>query len=78
MNTYSYVTFSKEGQYFRIVFERDTEEEHYLVVKFLPKHPFMIFNEEHIDLSGMKLRDPEVILNILESYGITLILKGHP
>ena len=72
--TYSYITHSKQGRYIHLVFDNDMED-HSLVVKFLPSVP-LPFSEENIDLSQIKMRDPEVILATLEQYGTTLIIKG--
>ena len=72
---YSYVTHSKQDKYYIITFENDMENGELLVIKFLPKTP-MVFSKENIDLSMMKMRDPEVILGLLEEHGITLILQG--
>lgn len=72
--TYSYTTHSKQGRYIYLVFDNDMED-HSLIVKFLPDVPFP-FAEDNIDLSQIKMRDPDVILATLEQYGITLITKG--
>ena len=72
--TYSFVTYSKQGKYYLIVFACDLTDEQ-LVIKFLPTTE-LPFSSEHIDLVNMRLRDPYMILSIIESYGITLILKG--
>ena len=72
--TYSYITHSKQGRYIYLVFDNDMED-HSLVVKFLPSVQ-LPFSEDNIDLSQIKMRDPEVILATLEQYGTTLITKG--
>jgi len=70
---YSYVTHTKQGEYYILVFENDMEDS-ILQVKFLPTTP-LPFSKDNIDLQSMKLRDPEMILFTLETYGLTMILK---
>jgi hypothetical protein len=72
---YSYVTHSKQGVYFNLIFENDMEQGNFLKVKFLPRDGFMVFSEFNIDLQSIKMRDPESIMNYLGEYGLTLILK---
>jgi len=72
---YSYTTYSKQGEYYTIVFENDFDPDNNLIVKFLPKVP-LPFSKDNIDLQAIKLRDPEVILYMLEQCGLTMIMKG--
>ena len=71
---YSYITHYKLENVYIITFNNDIEN-HQLVIKFLPTFP-MVFSKHNINLSQMKLRDPEVLLACLEEYGLTLIIKG--
>ena len=73
---YSFVTYSKQGEYFHLVFENDLEPEHYLKVKFLPYDSSDIFSKQNIDLLSIKMRDPESILHYIEQHVITLITEG--
>ncbi len=72
---YSYVTYTKQGRYFNLVFENDMEADRLLKVRFLPNTDG-VFGKDKVDLTGIKYRDPEVILLMLEEYGITLITEG--
>lgn len=73
---YSFVTYSKQDDYFHLVFENALEPEHYLKVKFLPYDTTTVFNKHNIDLSSIKMRDPESILYCIEQHGLTLIIEG--
>lgn len=73
---YSYVTFSKEDEWFNIVFENNMELNCFLKVLFKPINSNMIFGKDRVDLNRIKLRDPEVILAMLEEYGLTYITEG--
>ena len=53
--TYSFVTYSKQGKYYFIVFACDLTDTP-LVIKFLPATE-LSFSSEHIDLANMRLRD---------------------
>ena len=72
--TYSYLTHSKHGDYYILLFINDMEDIE-LKVKFLPTIS-LPFSRDNIDLQSMKLRDPEMILYMLESCGLTMILEG--
>jgi len=72
---YSYVTYTKQDKYFNLVFENDMEAGKLLKVRFLP-NTAEVFGKDKVDLTGIKYRDPEVILLMLEEYGITLITEG--
>ena len=74
--TITYETFSVHKGYYNIVFSQCTEEDKYLKVRFKPYITDMIFSREHIDLSSIKMRDAEVVLLILEEYGMTFITEG--
>ena len=69
-----FVTYSKVGDYFNLVFCECTEEK-YINIRFLP-NVSMVFSKDKVDLSSIKMRDTEVVLLMLEEYGITLITKG--
>lgn len=73
---YSFITYSKQGDYFHLVFENDLEPEHYLKVKLLPYNSSDIFSKQSIDLLSIRMRDPESILHYIEQYGLTLITEG--
>lgn len=49
----NFVTYTKEGAYFNLVFE-DCMEEKYLKIKFKPHNPDMIFSKDRIDLMSIK------------------------
>jgi hypothetical protein len=74
--TYSYITHTKQGRYFYLVFENDMESEQYLKITFLPHNPHMIFSSDSIDLHRIKMRDLEVLLLYIEAYGLTFITEG--
>lgn len=71
---YSYTTHSKQGNYYYIKFE-DVMDGTQLLIKFLPKSS-MVFSRDNLNLQQMRFRDPEVLLQLFEEYGLTLILKG--
>lgn len=71
----NFVTYSKDGAYFNLVFE-DCMEEKYLKIKFKPHNPDMIFSKDRIDLMSIKMRDLEVVMLHLEEHGLTLITDG--
>ena len=73
---YSYVTYSKQGEYFYLVFENAMEPDQFLKITFKPYNHCMIFSSENIDLQSIKMRDPEVILAYIEAHGLTLITEG--
>ena len=70
METYSFVTYSKTQSCYNFVFENDMKDGEYLKVKLLPRID-MLFNE--LDIHHMKLRDPEIILDMLSYCGLTII-----
>lgn len=72
--TYSYATHSKQGDYFSLVFINDTEDAQF-TVRFLPNIS-LPFRDDHIQLSHIKMRVPEMILYTLEEYGLTIITQG--
>ena len=74
MDTYSFVTYTKIESFYLFVFESDLVPDTFMKVRLLPRKTNMLFSE--LDIHHMKLRDPEVILYMLELYGLTLILEG--
>lgn len=73
---YSYVTYSKISSYFFISF-RNEDFTKKLVLKFLPNISLgNIFSQEHIDINRIINRDLDIILNLFESYGLTMITEG--
>lgn len=70
----SFVTYTKDGEYYNLVFSHYLEDK-YLKVRFKPNTD-IVFSKEKVDLIGIKMRDAETVLLMLEQYGMTLITEG--
>ena len=73
---YSYITYSKQGRYYLLTFEDDTNPGEYLKLRILPYDAAMIFSPERIDLHSIRMRDPMMILSYIEAHALTLIVEG--
>lgn len=75
---FSYVTHSEQNEYYTIVFADILETGTTITIRFLPTVT-LPFAPGNIDLHNIKHRDLDMILYILESYGMTFIIdtKSH-
>ena len=70
---YSYLTHSKQTEYYLIVFIDSMNSDNTVAIRFLPMAE-LPFAPGNIELHNMKHRDIDMILYNLELYGMTLIV----
>lgn len=70
---YSYLTHSKQAEYYLIVFTEGMNSDNTVAIHFLPMAA-LPFAKGNIELHNIKHRELNMILYNLELYGMTLIV----